>query len=65
MRYRFKPADAALALLIALPTLALPAPGNAATERSPEPTTLTVTAETHVDRLQAAARAAGPQKVRS
>ncbi len=55
--------DATLALLIALPTLALPAPGNAATRMSPEP--VTVMAEANLDRLEAAARAAGPQRVRS
>ena len=47
---RLRPADAALALLIALPTLALPAPGNAATDL-PAPPTATQLADSHADRL--------------
>jgi len=56
--------DATLALLIALPTLALTVPGNAATGKMPAEA-VTVAAETPLDRLQAAARAAGAQRVRS
>ncbi len=55
--------DVTLALLIALPTLALTAPGNAATGMPAE--AVTVAAETPLDRLQAAARAVGAQRVRS
>ncbi len=59
--------DATLALLIALPTLALTAPGNAATAMPAEAVAeaVTVAAETPLDRLQAAAHAAGSQRVRS
>ena len=50
---RLRPGDMALALLIALPTLALPAPGNAATDTAAPPAAVEL-AESNADRLAAA-----------
>ncbi|MEO5971808.1 MAG: hypothetical protein ABIP91_00375 [Sphingomicrobium sp.] len=55
---RLRPGDMALALLIALPTLALPAPGNAATEIA-APSAAMQLADSHADRLAAVGHGAG------
>ena len=55
---RLRPGDLALALLIALPTLALPAPGNAATDTAAPPAAVLL-AESNADRLRAAGHDSG------
>ncbi len=50
---RLRPGDMALALLIALPTLALPAPGNAATDIA-APRAAIELVDSQADRLTAA-----------